>query len=129
MNNAENTHGNALDSAARAKQRYDERIEDRAFYRKRLRELSTEIDCLKSLVEIEQRKAAVKKPKKTDWRSRWEEVAPDCVVKKSIIRKYLATLDVEPPRNVWGGFCVFSHGTGYLKLPVKTWHQAELCRR
>ena len=97
-----------------AKESYANRFVDRQAYRKELRALPDQIESLKSLIEIaDKRRKPKKEPDKT---AKWIEVAPGYVVEKHRIVSYCRTLPQEPKKHVAGEFYVIAHNAGYAKF-------------
>lgn len=106
------------DDLKRAREQYANRFTDRQNHRQELRGLPEKIACLKSLMEIADKR---RKPKK-EQSSKWVEVAPGYVVEKYRVAAYCRTLKTEPIKNVSGGFYVITHPKGFVKLSLKQLH-------
>ena len=97
---------------------YENRFMDRQEYRKRLRDLPVEIESLKSLIEIAEKR---RKPKNEKGKmAKWIEVAPGYFVEKYRIVSYCRTLPIEPEKILRDGFYILQHPGGYAKFALNS---------
>jgi hypothetical protein len=114
---------------------YQSRYTDRAELRARLKALPDMIESTRQLVEIAARrreKTATKAKPATDWKAKWQEVAPGLVVPLRILKAYLKTFSEPIPLDETTVKVTPDHvfhftptPTTRLRIPCIPWDMAE----